>query len=134
MNRINVKKWMNKNCINRPRHRKTFVTIPCPTLTDKKLGFKKRPKKRLEVSQSVCQLFMHIFSVQSFPKFCPGSYFTNFTVNSRSFEFKILFESVFEIKLYRSDLLKSFVGGGDDWYNFLFIRAYCFCNWTAWGS
>ena len=44
---------MIKNCIDRPPLPETFVNIPCPTLTDKKLGCKKRPKKRLWVS---CQL------------------------------------------------------------------------------
>ena len=43
---------MIKNCIDRPPLPETFVTIPCPTLTDKKLSFKKGPKKRLWVSES----------------------------------------------------------------------------------
>ena len=69
---------MIKNCIDRPPLPETFVTVPCPTLTDNKLGFEKRPKKRLWVSffthvsraerncqSRIGQLFIHVFSGQS---------------------------------------------------------------------
>ena len=41
---------MIKNVSIVPATGKTFVTIPRPTLTDKKREYKKRPKKRLEES------------------------------------------------------------------------------------
>ena len=55
MNRINVIEPMIKNCIDRLPLPETFMTIPCPTLTDKKLGFKKRLRasRHSEVRQIV---------------------------------------------------------------------------------
>ena len=51
-----------------PAARKTFMPVPCPSLTDNKLGFKRAPKRRLRVNQPVSH-FQTSLSVQLFYKF-----------------------------------------------------------------
>ena len=74
---------MNKNCIDRPPPSESFMTVPCPThKTNNKLGFKKRPKKGLQVSR------LHKFCpVSCLHKFCPVSRLHKFCPVSRLHKF-----------------------------------------------